>query len=500
MQKQVGCSDSYSRLAHGTGSSAFPKTNGSSQKATHHQNHRTLSVAADPPRDMYTLPHFLHTLLLIALQDFDLTHTIEANRISQIMLPQRQQRFSLALGGGPLPRFCGNVSTRWLTTRIKSPQEQRVFHVLPESEPFSEYHGGAFSRWVANISRFDDSLVVVAPEADDTWGIPEARLRVVPKLIQYKNASWHPPHRLPWSRCKYFLCQTLGEALNDLHAGDVVWIHNRPDYASSLSAFVRERSASLVLHLHNSHLVRFPRIITEPFDADCYVFASTFIKEEAFELLPKSALTAVIHNGADPNIFYPAASKPNQTCTVLCVGRIVPEKGLHVFLEAMRTLEARSVPIRGLVVSAAGFGQDKISRYSQEMIKIAPQSVRFLGYHVGPSLGKIYRDSDLFCLPSIWQEPFGMVAVEAMASGLPLVASRAGGIPEILANGGGLLVEPNSIENLVAALGTLSDDAIGRHSMGMVAYEAFKKRFTWEIIFRNYRQLLNVLTAGRTKP
>lgn len=344
---------------------------------------------------------------------------------------------------------------------------------------------------------FDQSAVVLASEADDTWQISSSRIRLVPDLVKFKNANWHPPYHLPWGDCKDYLTHTLGNALEDISPGDVVWIHNRPDFASALSSFAQERNVRLVLHLQNSHLVHFPAIIVRSIAADAYIFASTFLKEEATLMIPTSALTRIIPNGANPKIFYPLEHTANEICTVLFVGRLVGVKGLHIFIEAMRSLEKRGIRLKGLVVGAAGFGQGKTSRYMEEMIRIAPKCVEFLGYCIGNELGQIYRDSDIFCFPSIWQEPFGMVAVEAMASGLPLVASHCGGIPEILEEGGGLLIPPNSVEALTDALTMLGNDTDRRRKMGDTAYRVFRRRFTWEVIYREYKNFVKQLEVKR---
>jgi spore coat protein SA len=95
----------------------------------------------------------------------------------------------------------------------------------------------------------------------------------------------------------------------------------------------------------------------------------------------------------------------------------------------------------------------------------------------------------VFCCPSIWEEPFGMVILEAMASGLPVVASSTGGIPEILQHGGGVLVEPSNPVSLAAKLKLLIVDSQLRSEKRDDAIKSVRKHFTWDLIQQHYTQI-----------
>src|SRR6202041_3487709 len=99
--------------------------------------------------------------------------------------------------------------------------------------------------------------------------------------------------------------------------------------------------------------------------------------------------------------------------------------------------------------------------------------------------------------PSIWQEPFGSVNVEAMASGIPVIATRVGGIPEIAAGGGVLLVEPDSPVELADALQKLIQDKDFRAKMGTEALASFQQRFRWSVIVRQHQELLESLCDSK---
>ena len=90
----------------------------------------------------------------------------------------------------------------------------------------------------------------------------------------------------------------------------------------------------------------------------------------------------------------------------------------------------------------------KETDYVRRLKANSPATVRFLAYRSGKALGDLFREADMFCSPSVWEEPFGLVNVEALASGLPVVSTRGGGTREIFAGGGGILVERGSAAEL----------------------------------------------------
>jgi len=368
----------------------------------------------------------------------------------------------------------------------------RVYHLLTESEPFSEYNGGAISRWVANVIRFDDDAIVLAPSSDQSWGFDPLRVIDIPALISHKRLIENGGHYLPWFVRLWMLRGILQPALMALEPGDTVWVHSRPEFAAAITDFVHARGAKLILHLHNSHLVEWSTRVTTAVYADCYVFNSRFLEEEALAKFPNLGQTAVLVNGADEQMFYPSddLKRQNAVPTVLFASRLVPDKGLHIFMDAMRILGERNIPLQGVVVGSSGFGGSTPTPYLLKMQATTPPNVRFEPYCAGAPLAKRFRESDIYCLPACWNDPFPLTVLEAMASGVPVVASRSGGIPTQLAEGGGLLVARNSVEELTAALAELATNPQRRQVLGREGLASFQRNFTWKIIHNTYRSIL----------
>jgi glycosyltransferase involved in cell wall biosynthesis len=123
----------------------------------------------------------------------------------------------------------------------------------------------------------------------------------------------------------------------------------------------------------------------------------------------------------------------------------------------------------------------------------APPNLRFVPYCSGRQLAELFHDSDVFCLPSVWHDPFPLAPLEAMAAGLPVVATRSGGIPEALSDGGGILIERNSVDALSDALTELSRDPGLRERLSHEAFSSFIRNFRWEHVRAHYNSIIGGL-------
>jgi phosphatidyl-myo-inositol dimannoside synthase len=146
--------------------------------------------------------------------------------------------------------------------------------------------------------------------------------------------------------------------------------------------------------------------------------------------------------------------------TILCVAHLYPRKDVSTLLQAFQNLP-RDVSLR---VVGTGPELRRLEREARHLY-IADR-VSFLGHIPFSSLVNEYRRATLFCLPSR-QEGFGIVFLEAMAAGLPIVAARAAAVPEVIADGEcGILVTPGNSEDLASALARLLSDPVERRRLG----------------------------------
>lgn len=185
---------------------------------------------------------------------------------------------------------------------------------------------------------------------------------------------------------------------------------------------------------------------------------------EAATILRRKGLRAparLIGLGTDVDLFAPTAhtqpstqpppSQPHSPLRVGYVGRLESHKGVHVLLAAIAET-AEQLP--ECVLSIAGEGPQRSELQALAQRLGVSDRVTFAG-HLGDRLPEFYRELDVLVVPSLptpgWREQFGRVAVEAMASGVPVIASRSGALPDVVAEAG-ILVEPGDAQALRSAL------------------------------------------------
>ena len=211
------------------------------------------------------------------------------------------------------------------------------------------------------------------------------------------------------------------------------------------------------------------------------------------------ARIAVIPCGVDVELFHPRPAAPARARlgldaerVLLFVGRLTPIKGLETLLRALAVLRSDGLATTRLKLLVVGGtkgdpGDSAHLRRLAEDLGVAPW-VDFRGPQPQDALPDYYAAADLCLMPSRY-ESFGMVALEAMACGVPVIASRAGGLTVTVQDGGtGRLVAEGDVAALAQAVkGLLADDA-GRRALGVRAQE-WARRFAWPVVGRSVAEL-----------
>jgi phosphatidyl-myo-inositol alpha-mannosyltransferase len=239
---------------------------------------------------------------------------------------------------------------------------------------------------------------------------------------------------------------------------------------------------------------------------DGRIFVSQSVQESITRYFPGDYV--IIPNGID----YARFSSPNirpidrfndGRPSILFVGRMEKRKGFRHLIRAFPHIKS-AIPDARLIVVGAFDDNDKAPflRYARAH-KL--HGVHFVGRVTPDELARYYRTATVFCAPSTGFESFGIVLLEAMAAGVPIVASDIAGYRDVLENGrGGLLVPPGNEQAIGGAIITLLQDPIRRTQMGECGRQKAAD-YDWSIIARRvldyYAQLVATdLDALKTKP
>ena len=188
----------------------------------------------------------------------------------------------------------------------------------------------------------------------------------------------------------------------------------------------------------------------------------------------------IVPNGIDTVRFHPqldviAETRTPGQLTVLFVGRLEVRKGFSVLLDAYALLREHRSDVRLVVV---GDGPMRWT-YERQVEARAIPDVLFCGHVDGKLLPRYYRSADIFCSPATGGESFGIVLLEAMSTGVPVLASAIPGFAQVVHPGrDGLLVPPRQPRVWAQALETLLNDQGLRTRMGACGAET-ARRYDW---------------------
>ena len=220
----------------------------------------------------------------------------------------------------------------------------------------------------------------------------------------------------------------------------------------------------------------------------------------------RPAKITAIPNGIDPRDLDPVEpdldalreryAAPDELL-VLLVGRLVYEKGFHLALDALAPVVRRLGGVR-FVVAGTGSAEAELKRQARRL-GLTGHGV-FLGWVGDDMLHSLYRVSDLCIVPSLY-EPFGLVALEAMASGCLCVVADTGGLREVVPVEGtvGLRFPSRDATALRAVLERVLTDDVARRQLVAEAREHVL-RFDWTEVARRTAEIYDTLTAGATAP
>jgi glycosyltransferase involved in cell wall biosynthesis len=255
---------------------------------------------------------------------------------------------------------------------------------------------------------------------------------------------------------------------------DVVHIHSALDYVVPAVAARIGRVPAIVMTRHLPHPFASSRnaYICTSLLYDRVIAVSNFVRNVMVESGARPERVEVVPNGVpvatpDPEAGLRLRAElgiPRDAVLVGAAGRISPQKGFDVLLWAIHQLIHEGVPVY-CVVFGGGTALGELKALAAKL-QLEP-ILRLPGFR--SDVRSLWCAANIAAVPSVWPEPFGYVALEALSAGCPVVASRVGGLPEVVSADSALLTEPGDVEGLAGAIRSLATSGELRSRMGHAA-------------------------------
>jgi len=341
----------------------------------------------------------------------------------------------------------------------------RIVSILPKGEGFSDQSFGAISLCVRDFtlhSQYRDTTVVLG--GIDLPGFDGVEFQAMPAGRWYENRT-----SAYVNECARFINE------NNI---DLVEVHNRPRFLLRLSRKVKCR---LALHLHND-----PQEMDKARSAverrqllhmcSAVYCVSEYVRDRFLQSVdsPYKNKVHVVYNGiAQPT------SLPAKENIIVFAGRMTEGKGALLLAQALRVVLPQLPEWRGVFIGSGRHeANDKLTDYEKQVAQVlepVKAQIRMRGFLTHEGTLEHFANAHIAVVPSVWNEPFGRTALEAMAYGAALISSGRGGLKEVTADAALTLSDLNA-EALAKAIMTLAENATERErlqSAGRVRAEKF---------------------------
>lgn len=301
---------------------------------------------------------------------------------------------------------------------------------------------------------------------------------------------------------------------------DVIVVENRPSYVFRIKdAFPR---IPIVLNMHSTVFASpphiFPNQMTEiAKKTTALITNSQYLRRFFIRKYPVFLHKAcAVHLGIDPAPFESAKNQferiqawktklhiKEEDQILLFVGRMIKEKGLHLLLDVLPELIRRHPGAKLIVVGSPRYGKNDATAYVRKLHNQAKRlgpHVCFTGFIRPNQVPLIFQLADVVVIPSVWNEPFGRVNLEAMASEKAVIATNRGGIPEVIMHErNGLIVPIHRYKTeLKQSISRLLSDVELRRSFGQNGFDMLQS-YTWQKTAEQYLRLFQSLVRGEER-
>ncbi|MGL5962786.1 MAG: glycosyltransferase family 4 protein [Fusobacteriaceae bacterium] len=269
---------------------------------------------------------------------------------------------------------------------------------------------------------------------------------------------------------------------------DKIIIENRSPYVNYLKKITKD---NLYLHLHNDYLNN-SNSFAEKIYYNCsgILTVSDYIKNRVKTITKNDIKTKTLINCTNIDLFNKEKNNnyreqlrkklkiSEQDIVFLFSGRLTKEKGIKELLLAFEKLDQKNIKL--LIIGSGWYGDNSNNKYQSELQKISlklKDNIIFTGFIPRDDVAKYHSAADIALVPSMWEEPAGLVVLEAQASSLPLIITNSGGIPELVTKESAIVVnkEEDIVDSLHKAMLCLLKDKNKILQMGLKGRENAEK-------------------------
>lgn len=274
---------------------------------------------------------------------------------------------------------------------------------------------------------------------------------------------------------------------------DIIILENSPGHTYKL---FQRGYKNIILHLNNDLLNCNSRFHDEIFNGLVKILTcSNYIKDSVSTISPDNKIQT-LYNAINVNSFSLCPSTVSRQelgisdndFVIVYSGRVNKDKGVSELIDAILLLKD-TLPVKLMIIGGTFYGtsnnEDDFVRSLKAKAKSLEDKIVFTGFVPYKSIPNYLHLADIAALPSMWDEPFGLTIIEALAAGLPLITTRSGGIPEICDGVATILDRDDIVNKLAAAILDLYEHPGERKKMSLAGLER-AKLFDKETFAKNF--------------
>jgi spore coat protein SA len=360
---------------------------------------------------------------------------------------------------------------------------------------------GSFPIPSPNSSSVERIIEHYVPLLDRSRIEPRIYGRIGPRLRRIGRVGSVRCDRFPAANKARYV-RSVARAIR-IFAPSIIHVENRPIVAHRMKRRFPRRQVWLSLQSNTfigRRYISRDRLLRSLAAADRIIVNSHWLEGHVASLVPSEAHKLyVVQLGVDTARFRSRFSPEGEARrrelrekrgwksrkVVLFMGRVIPRKGVHHLVDALPELVREHPDVLLVIVGSPFYGSHRTTSYSRGLVRAgAPLKnwLQFIPYVPYTEVPDWFLAADVAVVPSDANEAFGLVNVEAMACGLPVVATRSGGMPEIVEDGvTGFLADPKRVQaSLAEKLGLLLRDEELRNRLGANSRARVEERFTWQ--------------------